>query len=242
MSGFLNWLPDVLRSAGIDTYVMPGAERRTSRSAGLSVKGIVWHHTATGPNWQDGHVANLLRDGRIDLAGPLAQVGIERDGTWVLVALGRANHNGYGHFGNDSLGLEFYNSGVGEPWPDVQVESGVRGTAAVLRHLGKPISVVMGHRETDPRRKIDPAGLNMTTIRQRVDAAMRHKPQEDTDLYGTEVIAAYGEAGYLLATLHPDKLAQHWRDIRAWTHAIYAKPEHERAGGVAYIRAQLGLP
>lgn len=70
----------------------------------------------------------------------------------------------------------------------------------------------------------------------------RRTPREDqSDMYGTEVIAAYGEAGYLLATLHPDKLAAHWRDIRAWTHAIYAKPEHERAGGVAYVRALLGL-
>lgn len=191
---FLTWLPGVLHSAGVDVYVMPGAERRTTRTSGLAVRGVVWHHTATGPNWQDGHVAALLRDGRIDLAGPLAQVGIERDGTWVIVALGRANHNGYGHWGNDSLGLEFYNSGVGEPWPDVQVESGVRGTAAVLAHLGKPISVVMGHRETDPRRKIDPAGLNMTTIRQRVDAAMRHTPtlqEDDMGDYLAQIDAIY---------------------------------------------------
>ena len=175
MTTFLDWLPEVLRNAGVDTYVMPGAERRTSRSDGLAVRGVVWHHTATGPNWQDGHVAALLRDGRKDLAGPLAQVGIERDGTWVLVALGRANHNGYGHWGNDSLGLEFYNSGVGEPWPAAQVRSGVIGTAAVLTYLGRHISDVLGHRETDPRRKIDPAGLDMTTVRRQIDAAMRNK-------------------------------------------------------------------
>lgn len=66
-------------------------------------------------------------------------------------------------------------------------------------------------------------------------------PQEDDTMHGTEVIAAYGEAGYLNATLHPDKLAQHWRDIRTWTHAVYAKPVSERDGAVAYIRALLGL-
>ena len=187
MSEFLDWLPGVLRDAGVDVYVMPGAETRTTRSSGLSVRGVVWHHTATGPNWLDGHVAALLARGRKDLAGPLSQVGIERDGTWVIVALGRANHNGFGTWGNDALGLEFYNSGTGEPWSDVQVESGVRGTAAVLRYLNKPISAVLGHRETDPRRKIDPAGLNMTTIRQRVDASLRHPTEDDMPLTTEDV-------------------------------------------------------
>jgi len=130
---------------------------------------VVWHHTATGPNWQDGHVAALLRDGRRDLTGPLAQVGIERDGTWVIVALGRANHNGYGQWGNDSIGLEFYNNGLGEPWPDVQVDSGVKGIAAIMRHLNlQPSTRLKGHRETDPRRKIDPTGIDMADIRRRV--------------------------------------------------------------------------
>lgn len=66
-------------------------------------------------------------------------------------------------------------------------------------------------------------------------------PEEQHDMHGTEIIAAYGEAGYLSPLLHPDKLAQHWRDIRTWTHAIYSKPEPERAGGVAYVRSLLGL-
>lgn len=169
MAGFLAWLPDVLRSAGVDVYVMPGAETRTTRSSGLSPQGVVWHHTATGTNWADGHVAALLRDGRRDLAGPLSQVGIERDGTWVIVALGRANHNGYGHWGNDSIGLEFYNDGKGEAWSPAQVESGVRGTRAILDYLGKrPATAVLGHRETDPKRKIDPHGLDMSDVRARI--------------------------------------------------------------------------
>jgi hypothetical protein len=160
---------------------MPGAETRTSRASGLSPLGVVWHHTATGPNWADGHVAALLRDGRRDLAGPLSQVGIERDGTWVIVALGRANHNGYGTWGNDSIGLEFYNSGLGEPWPHEQVESGVVGTAAILTHLGKRAgTTVKAHRETDPKRKPDPTGLDMTAIRQRIDVHLHATTEEFT--------------------------------------------------------------
>ena len=183
MAGFLSWLPDVLRGAGVDVYVMPGAETRTSRSSGLSPLGVVWHHTATGPNWQDGHVAALLRDGRRDLAGPLAQVGIERDGTWVIVALGRANHNGYGHWGNDSIGLEFYNDGVGEPWPRAQVDSGIRGTRAILDYLGKRAgTAVLGHRETDPKRKVDPHGLDMSEVRRRIDSAVSAHQEDDMPL------------------------------------------------------------
>lgn len=201
----LAWLPDVLRDAGVDVYILPGAETRTSRRSGLSPQGVVWHHTATGTNWSDGHVAALLRDGRRDLAGPLSQVGIERDGTWVLIALGRANHNGYGKWGNDSIGLEFYNSGLGERWPDVQVESGVIGTAAICRHEGwRPATHVLGHKETDPRRKIDPAGLNMSSIRRRTEGALHPTPipqplPEDPDMYSLNLVAyvadCYLEAG-----------------------------------------------
>lgn len=173
---FVLWLPDVLSDAGCDVHVMDGAEKRSSRASGFSVNAIVWHHTATGTNWQDGHVAALLRDGRHDLAGPLSQVGIERDGTWVIVAMGRANHNGFGQFGNDSLGLEFYNKGDGiDPWPSRQIESGVIGTAAILNHIGgRPI---VGHKESDPRRKVDPRGVNMDTIRDRVARVRNHASQ-----------------------------------------------------------------
>jgi len=62
----------------------------------------------------------ILRDGRRDLPGPLAQLGLRRDGTFVTVAGGRANHNGYGRWGNNSIGVEAYNDGVGEPWPTAQ--------------------------------------------------------------------------------------------------------------------------
>ena len=168
MRGFAQWLPDILRDAGIDVYVMPGALTRSTWTSGFRLDAIVWHHTATGRNWADGHVAALLRDGRRDLKGPLSQVGIERDGTWVIVACGRANHNGAksAKFGNDALGLEFYNSGTGEPWDGRQVESGVIGTAAVLDYAGDV--PVVGHKESDPTRKIDPYGLSMDTIRARI--------------------------------------------------------------------------
>jgi hypothetical protein len=140
------------------------------------VLGVVWHHTATGPNWADGHVAALLRDGRRDLAGPLSQLGLERDGTFVVVATGKANHNGFGFWGNDAIGIEAYNNGKGEPWPAAQMDAYVRGTAAILKHLGLGADRMKGHRETDPGRKPDPTGIDLNFARLLIGAVMVGKP------------------------------------------------------------------
>ena len=166
----LDWLADVLRDAGCVVYEMPGWLDRGRDLAW--VDGIVWHHTASSRTASDAAVDRILRDGRRDLPGPLAQFGLRRDGTWVVVAAGRANHNGYGHWGNNSIGIEAYNDGVGEPWPTVQIDAWVAGTAAICRHLGLDAGQVLGHKETDPRRKIDPAGIDMDDMRYRIDTAI----------------------------------------------------------------------
>jgi len=170
----VDWLPDVLRDAGLDVYVMPGALTR-GRSM-RSVQGVVGHHTASGPNWNDDHVAFLLRDGRRDLAGPLSQLGLERDGTFVVIATGKANHNGYGEWGNDSIGIEAYNDGIGEPWPGVQIDAYQRGAAAILARLGYGSHRFKGHRETDPRRKPDPRGIDLDQFRRNVDSILEPVP------------------------------------------------------------------
>jgi len=149
---------------------------------------VVCHHTASGPNWQDGHVAALLRDGRRDLSGPLAQIGLERDGTVVLIAAGRCNHNGYGLWGNDSYGIEAYNDGLGEPWPAAQLDAYRTVCRVLCEHHGwDPITRVMAHRETDPGRKIDPTGIDMPAFRTAVAASKPAPPApppplEDDDM------------------------------------------------------------
>lgn len=66
-------------------------------------------------------------------------------------------------------------------------------------------------------------------------------PSEEDDMHYGEIIASYGEAGYDLSGV-TDTSRQTWKDIRAWAHAIYIKPtKAERDGGVAYVRALLGL-
>lgn len=160
----LTWLPNVLRSEGLRVVESPGWEAR-SRSGGISPQGIVIHHTVTSTAVSDETVARLLRDGRSDLPGPLSQLGLRRDGTFVVIAAGRANHNGYGLWGNDSIGIEAYNNGRDEPWPQAQMEAWVKGCAAICRYLGWDETHVKAHRETDPKRKIDPHSMDMGEFR-----------------------------------------------------------------------------
>lgn len=164
----LLWLPEVIRDAGLGVVEAGGWRARGKEMS--RVDAVIWHHTVTGPNVPDRRVAQLLTDGRSDLAGPLAQLGLRRDGTWDVIASGKANHNGFGTFGNQTIGIEAYNDGASEEWPTEQVESWIVGTAAICAHLDLPVARVLGHKESDPDRKIDPHTLNMPAMRSRIAA------------------------------------------------------------------------
>lgn len=177
------WLAAVLRKAGCRVVELDGWQTRETRP-GFEPEAVIWHHTATGPNVSNTNVRRLLRDGRSDLPGPLSQLGLERNGTFVVIAAGRCNHNGYGLHGNDAIGIEAYNSGLGEPWPSPQLDAYHVGTAAICRALAIPASRVLGHKESDPTRKIDPAGIDMDQARARVAALLAPAaPQEDDDVF-----------------------------------------------------------
>lgn len=82
-------------------------------------------------------------------------------------------------------------------------------------------------------------------IRQAVNAVLgvatpSQSPTEEFDMWGTDIIASYGEAGYTLDAT-TDKGKQHWKDVRYWTHVVYNKPVHERDAAVQWIRGLLGL-
>lgn len=205
----LDWLADVLREAGCRVIETPGW--RTRGTDLVTVRGVVWHHTASSTKSSDEAVANLLVRGRSDLPGPLCQLGLQRDGSFVVVAAGRANHNGFGTWGNQSIGIEAYNNGVGEPWPAVQLDAYDRGTAAILRHLRLSTAEVKGHRETDPHRKIDPAGIDMDAARQRIAALLTYRPPaptpqpEDDDMFTDDDRAKLDEVYAQLTTSRDDK-------------------------------------
>jgi hypothetical protein len=161
----LHWLADVLRGAGLTVEELPGWKGRGKPLR--VVYGIVEHGFGARyeDGWTDAAFDRVLEKGRVDLPGPLAQLGLDRDGHWVCVADGRANHNGYGTWGNDSIGVEAYGR---DAWTPAQYRSWTIGTAAICRHLGWPVQLVKAHRETDPGRKPDPINVNMVAFRDEV--------------------------------------------------------------------------
>ncbi|HEY0584821.1 MAG TPA: N-acetylmuramoyl-L-alanine amidase [Pseudoduganella sp.] len=176
MAYSLNWIASVLREAGLKVAEVDGWKTRGRREFG-PFKGIVCHHTAVkgGGNMP---TLGVLIKGRPDLAGPLSQLGLGRDGTFYVIAAGRANHAGSGLWQGIAdanqyyLGIEAENAGDGsEEWPQVQMDAYKRGVAALLSHMGKGAECCIGHKEYAPKRKIDP-NFDMELFRADVRAVM----------------------------------------------------------------------
>lgn len=189
----LTWLPEVLEAAGLKVAETPGWRAR-GRGDMPNPRGVMCHHTATtaGGNMP---TLNMLINGRPDLGGPLCQLGLGRDGTFYVVAAGRANHAGKGDWrgivtGNSSfIGIEAENSGLaGDVWPQVQLDAYHRGVAAILKKLGAGAAMCCGHKEyaLPAGRKPDPS-LDMGAFRAAVAEFIAGKtppppiPAEDTE-------------------------------------------------------------
>src|SRR5690349_19817001 len=80
---------------GLRVEVVPGAETRSAGS--FNPHGFVGHHTAGAKTGVRPSLA-LCVNGRSDLAGPLCNDFLDRNGVDVIVACGRANHAGLGGF------------------------------------------------------------------------------------------------------------------------------------------------
>lgn len=192
------WLGDVLSDAGLRVATPVGQPVGRGRDM-TTVYGVVGHDTVTGTNWTDLAAARLLRDGHANLSGPLSQLGVRRDGTVDWIADGRCNHNGYGTWGNDAVGIEVYVAGCGsprEPWHPAQRETVVTCSAAILGYLDHESRSsywnprVAGHKETDPGRKVDPCGVDMAAVRRDVAALMEGADVALTDEDVSKVVAA----------------------------------------------------
>jgi peptidoglycan hydrolase-like protein with peptidoglycan-binding domain len=165
----------------------PGWANRGRRDMSSSVKGVVCHHTAGKPTHNMPSLKTLV-SGRSGLPGPLAQLGLGRDGTYYVIAAGLANHAGKGGWKDESgnsrfIGIEAENTGcekrdlakgckAADPWPDVQLDAYKRGVAAILTKLGQDASWCCGHKEWAPKRKPDPHTINMDEFRSDVAKLM----------------------------------------------------------------------
>ena len=174
----LTWLPEVLEAATLKVAEVPGWRSR-GRSEMGTVKGVMCHHTA-GPTTGNMPSLRIVTEGRNDLAGPLAQLCLGRDGTFYVVAAGKANHAGRGNWqghgdGNSNfIGIEAENSGgKNDPWPDIQIEAYQRGVAALLTKIEADSIMCCGHKEyaLPMGRKPDP-NFDMAKFRFAVAAIM----------------------------------------------------------------------
>lgn len=195
-----------LAAQGIPVIFEEGWEDR-GRPGSFTPQGVVCHHTATGSLGKDYPSLNLVRDGRADLNGPLAQFGIGRlTGTVFVIAAGKANHAGPGGFahlsGNNNVwGIEAENNGIGEKWGPEILRSYVALCAALARHTGFGADLVIAHREWSTEGKPDPTGIDMDDFRRKVGEALANiKTTKETERGDSSMFIFDGPQGGIFRT------------------------------------------
>ncbi|MFD6398448.1 N-acetylmuramoyl-L-alanine amidase [Nocardia sp. NPDC060249] len=181
------WLADVLRAAGLDVIEHEGWRDR-GHGDFRDLRGVLCHHTAGGGknDWR------IVQDGRADLPGPLAQLVLERDGTFRVIAAGVCWHAGRGSWPGwptdnanyHVIGIEAVSRGDGSDWTPAQLDAYKRGCAAILARIGRDAEDCVAHREYSHEGKIDPAGIDMDEFRRDVQAFI---DGEDAPMSASEV-------------------------------------------------------
>jgi len=168
-------LPAVLRRAGVEVVLHAGwSTRGLSTSSRFEPRHLVWHHDASAPGDSPGVPDYMIRN--FNSAG--AQIWVDRAGRWHFIASGRAAHAGTVLPGKPdnytSVGIEADHT-TGEAWPDDLLDSLRKGTAAILAHWRTTPAASLHFHKTicsPPGRKVDPAGLDLGTERERVASRM----------------------------------------------------------------------
>lgn len=191
-TGDPTWLEDVLRPAlGDRLRTLPGWKDSGVGGTMGQIWGIVWHHTGNARE-----SAQSIRNGRPDLAGPLAQLHIAPDGTVTIVAVGPCNHAGRGSWNglpqdnanSLTIGIECAwpsdtsiteATQTREPWPDAQIIAMRDTGAAITAYLGVDASRNISHHEWATQGpagwrqgKWDPGNLDMDWFRGEITKAM----------------------------------------------------------------------
>jgi hypothetical protein len=165
-------MADILRAAGLSVTEQDGWQNRARSSGGYTGGrpwAIMWHHAASAPGASAESVAEYASYGS-DVA-PVCNLVLGRDGAVIVCAAGATNTNGTGgpfttsqgvvavdSMNTAAIGIEAVNTGVGEPWPQVQIDAYFTTTSALCAAYGlDPLTDVCTHAEWAPGRKIDPA-------------------------------------------------------------------------------------
>lgn len=180
----ITWLADVLRAASVTVVEHSGWKTRTVDGTWSPRFGIV-HATAAPDSQADDTQIRIVRDGRSDLDGPIANACVDRAGRWHVLAAGRCNttiagtSGPYAGQGNTyALGVEACNDNRGGAWPDVQYRAYVRGWAAIARKLGWSPAQLRGHKEHTPGHKTDPT-FDMAGFRANVARVLAGEDDDD---------------------------------------------------------------
>jgi hypothetical protein len=185
-------LAQILRDAGLTVSEVGGWHDR-GHPGMVAFQGGLWHHTA---GLKD---LDVVVNGRAGLAGPLANLFLDRAGVFHVVAAGVAWHAGPGsatvlaNLQNDIapkgyaadlslpddcsvgnhflLGIEVESIGDHEPYPPAQVEALVLGSAALCEAYGWTENRWAHHREWTAR-KVDMDLADSLQLRPLVGAAL----------------------------------------------------------------------
>jgi LysM repeat protein len=182
----LTWMADAFRQNGLRVREARGWKTR-GRPRNFSPRAVLFHNTASNRHSSASPALGVVLKGRLlpdgtFQSGPLCNVLVGRDGVVHLVAAGRASHAGGGgpwrNIPADSgnkymIGVEVENDGVGEPWSKELLEVCDVVFATLLMGLRRRPKFLAGHKEWAPRRKSDPARIDMDQYRHRVDRRMR---------------------------------------------------------------------
>ena len=174
MAIYLTDMHNWLRNAGLQVIEYQGWQTRARGSGGYSDYPlcVMWHHTASPPSWDGQKDADYCATGDPD--APVSNLYIDRSGTvWVLAA-GATNTNGKGKsitfsrgtvpadgMNTRAVGVEMGNDGLGEQWPEVQVNAAFIVSNTINSHLGNQFDDIATHQFYAPDRKIDPATTNV---------------------------------------------------------------------------------
>ena len=179
----------LMRAIGLTVNESPGWRTRTKPDGGFEPIGVMIHHTArVGAGLLADLVDNIkchffvdprgvmtiVAGGRAHHAGPGAQQvldevrkGVAPSGSALQRGL-RDSTSGNSHF----YGFENENKGDGtQPWPDVQMDTIVRGAAALCKRHAWTANRVIGHKEWTKRKPVDPS-FDMDAFRARVAALL----------------------------------------------------------------------
>lgn len=170
-SNYLTWLPDALRNAGLVVVEYDGWQNRARSSGGFDSGKpfcVMVHHTASPSSWNGWKDADYIAEGDED--APLANLYIDRAGIVFVIAAGATNTNGKGRsvqfsrgtvpadsMNTHAIGIEMGNDGVGETWPQAQVDAMFACVLACNAAVGNAPNDVCTHNYYAPDRKIDPA-------------------------------------------------------------------------------------